>query len=117
MRQRGFYSCILLGLAALRTQAVLADTYDPPGSYYLSATGTGATLKSQLHDIIGAHTTRTYDQLRADLQITDADPNNPSRIVPIYNNRVSIAKVTTGSIPGWDGGTTWNREHSWPQSR
>ena len=95
----------------------LADAYDPPAGYYSPATETGATLKSQLHGIIDGHTERSYDQLRSDLQVTDVDPNNSSRIVLIYNNRVSIAKPTGGSIPGWDAGVTWNREHSWPQSR
>lgn len=119
MRQRRYYFSILLTLAALLSRLARADSYDPPANYYNAATGTGATLKTQLHDIIDGHTTRTYDQLRADLQITDADPNDSSRIMPIYNNRESVAKVTNGMIPGWDGSNNapWNREHSWPQSR
>ena len=109
----------LLCLAGLFCRFAWADAYDPPSNYYNGATGTGPTLKGNLHDIIDGQTTRSYDQLRADLQVTDADPNDPSRIVPIYNNRVSVAKVTNGSIPGWDGSPSapWNREHSWPQSR
>lgn len=86
-------------------------------AYYSAATGFGLTLKSQLHNIIDGQTTRSYDQLRADLQITDADPNDPTKLRVVYNNGVSITKNTAGSIPGWDGGVTWNREHSWPQSR
>lgn len=118
------WAAALGGLSAPRA---LADAYDPPANYYSTATGTGATLKSQLHKLIDAvddpgiadtvATTRSYDDLRTDLQYTDVDPNNSSRIVLVYNNRVSIAKPTGGSIPGWDNGVSWNREHSWPQAR
>jgi endonuclease I len=102
---------------ALAGRWAVADAYDPPATYYKTAIGTGATLKSKLNEIIDGHTSRSYDSLRSDLQVTDVDPNDASRIVLIYNNRQSIAKPTGGSIPGWDSGVTWNREHSWPQSR
>jgi endonuclease I len=103
---------------ALIGRVALADAYDPPASYYTAATGTGAALKSQLHTIITTgDASRSYDDLRSDLQITDADPNDPSKLRVVYNNGISITKNTVGSIPGWDGGVTWNREHSWPQSR
>lgn len=116
MRKRRVFFVLLL-LSALSQRRTVADAYDPPAGYYNTATGTSSTLKSQLNNIIDGHTTRSYDQLRSDLQITDVDPNNSSRIVLIYNNRVSIAKPTGGSPAGWDSGVTWNREHSWPQSR
>jgi endonuclease I len=118
-RQPQFRFWALLCLAGLFSRCASADDYDPPAGYYSAATGTGATLKSQLNDIVDGHTTRSYDQLRADLQVTDADPNDSARIMTIYNNRVSVAKVTNGSIPGWDGSPSapWNREHSWAQSR
>jgi endonuclease I len=99
--------------------------YDPPAGYYTAATGTGATLKSQLNTIIKTgqisvpytdSNPPTYD-LRTELQITDADLNDPTKLRVVYNNGVAITKNTVGSIPGWDGGNTWNREHSWPQSR
>jgi endonuclease I len=112
---------VLIFAAALVCRAALADvndsTYDAPAGYYPASLLTSGTLKSDLHNIIDGQTTRTYDQLRADLQVTDADPNDPTKIRVIYNNGVTITKKTVGSIPGWDGGTTWNREHSWPQNR
>ncbi|MCA9234210.1 MAG: endonuclease [Planctomycetales bacterium] len=94
-----------------------ADAYDPPANYYNSATGTGATLKSQLHNIIDNHTVRSYDDLRSLLQVTDRDPNNPSRMILVYD-RVSLDVSKIGSsIPGWDNGVSWNREHTWPRAR
>jgi endonuclease I len=114
-RRYSFWS--LLCLTALCCRPAAADAFDPPANYYSAATGTGTTLKVQLNDIIDGHTSRSYDSLRADLQVTDVDPNDSSRIVLIYNNRVSIPKPVGGSPPGWDNGGTWNREHSWPQSR
>lgn len=98
----------------------LADAYDPPAGYYSTATGTGATLKAQLNSIIDGHTTRSYDQIRSDLQVTDdATPANLSdRVIRLIYNDVNLNVATFAGPPaGWDFGTTWNREHSWPQSR
>ena len=98
---------------------VFAGPYDPPANYYNSATGTGATLKQQLHDIIDNHTVRSYGDARTFLQDTDQDPNDPNRMLLVYN-RVSLnvsAINPGGSIPGWDSGSSWNREHTWPRSR
>lgn len=117
IRQQRLAVTVLACAAALVGRWAAAD-YDPPANYYSAATGTGDTLRSQLHGIISTGTsTRTYDQLRTDLQVTDVDPNNSARIMLVYNNRQSVLKPTGGSIPGWDMGATWNREHSWPQSR
>lgn len=120
-------SAVALCVTALLGQAVRGDAYDPPVGYYDSATDTGATLKGQLNNIIDSvddpgindilHTPISYDALRTALQVSDADPTNPARIIVVYNNRVPITKPTSGSIPGWDNGVTWNREHSWPQAR
>jgi endonuclease I len=104
-------------IAVFIARSAWSDAYDPPVGYYSSATGTGGTLKSQLNDIIDGHTTRSYDQIRTDLQVTDAVPGDPTKIYVVYNNRVPITKPTGGSTPGWDNGVTWNREHSWPQDR
>lgn len=97
----------------------LLAAYDPPANYYDTATGTGATLKSQLHDIIDGQTVYSYGDARSILQVTDADPNNPGHILLVYN-RASLDVSTInpgGSIPGWDAGVSWNREHTWPKSR
>ena len=93
--------------------------YDPPADYYLTATGTGATLKANLHNITAkdywngflsstTHKVRSYDDAKTGLQITDVDPSNPANLILLYTG-VSVPKV-------WDAGNTWNREHQWPDS-
>ncbi len=86
------------------------DEFSPPASYYANATGTGATLKSQLTTAMSAgHIERAYGDFRSSAAIHDQDPNNSSRILLCYN-RFSVSST-------WDSGSTWNREHVWPQSR
>lgn len=95
------------------------DPYDPPAGYYSTATGTGAALKAQLNAIIDDQVVFTYDQARAILQVTDEDPATPGNMLLVYN-RVSLDTGTInpgGDIPGWDGGISWNREHTWADSR
>jgi len=100
----------LLGALALLPSLVWADAWDPPPTYYDGATGTGATLKSQLTTIMSTgHIQRTYGDFRYSAAITDQDPNNASNILLVYN-RASVAAT-------WDLGNTWNREHLWPDSR
>jgi endonuclease I len=106
-------------IVALGFVAARGGPFDPPAGYYDSATGTGAALKSQLHDIIDDHTVFSYNDLRSILQVTDADPDNPGHVLLIYD-RVSLDVSVIdpgGAIPGWDGGISWNREHTWPSSR
>lgn len=82
---------------------------DPPAGYYDSITGTdGQTIKSQLTTLTNVAATRSYDEARNILQVTDEDPANPANIILTYNG-VSIPSV-------WTSGTTWNREHCWPRS-
>lgn len=90
-----------------------AGEYDAPANYYDPARVggswlTGAALHAALQGIIDNHTVRSYDAARFALQITDADPMNPGNILLIYTG----ASVNAA----WDGGSTWNREHQWPQS-
>lgn len=98
---------LLMLLASGLTQA---GPWDAPAGYYSGATGTGSTLKSQLTSAMSAgHIQRSYGSFRYSAVIHDADPNNPGNILLGYN-RASVS----GS---WDSGSTWNREHVWPQSR
>jgi len=98
-----------IGLAFAALSPALADQYDPPASYYSTATGTGATLESQLHNIIDGHTSRSYGDARQALPILDPDDSIPGNILLVYNSQ---------SVSGtWDAGATWNREHTWPRSR
>ena len=116
---RTFILVLGLGTWQLVSMPVLGQNFDPPFNYYDSATGTGSTLQSQLHNIIDNHTMRSYGDARSLLQITDADPDRPGHMILAYSNEslnVSIINQN-GSIPGWDNAATWNREHTWPRSR
>ena len=84
--------------------------WDAPSNYYSNATGTGATLKSQLTAAMSAgHIQRTYGDFRFASAIIDQDPANSSRILLVYNG------VSNSGV--WDSAATWNREHVWPQAR
>jgi endonuclease I len=85
--------------------------YGPPVGYYNGATGTGTTLRTNLHNIISPVNFHgvSYGDARFALAITDQDPNNSSNILLVYN-RASVSGT-------WDTGVTWNREHLWPQSK
>jgi endonuclease I len=84
--------------------------YAPPVGYYNAATGTGTTLRLNLHNIISTNYHGiSYGDARYALAITDQDPNSPNNILLVYN-RASVSGT-------WDTGVTWNREHLWPQSK
>ena len=100
-----------------------ADAYDPPAGYYASTVGlSGAALDSALHARVAGHTVRSYAQIRQDLAVTDRDPAYPAPVgqpTAITNILLFYSEGWSGySRSGvWDGGDTWNREHTWPDSR
>lgn len=98
------------GLAMGWSGTARADAYDPPVGYYNSVTGTGATLRSTLNARMKSpHVMRTYANATIALPLLDRDPNNPANVIMIYSG---------DSVPSvWDSGNTWNREHTWPDSR
>lgn len=99
----------LAGGVGCAATCAFADQWSPPAGFYSSATGTGATLKSQLTSIMtSGHIQRTYGDFRNSAKIHDADPNVVNNILLVYN-RASVSGL-------WDSGNTWNREHVWPQS-
>lgn len=103
-------SICFLALVTFVANTTKGDAYDPPANYYSAATGTGATLKSQLTTIMSTgHILRSYGDFRFSAAITDADPNVPGNLLTVYS-RTSVTAA-------WDGGATWNREHTWPDSR
>ena len=51
----------------------------------------------------------SYDKLRDNYKTVDRDLNKDGYIIGYYNG-YSFAGV-------WDSGNTWNREHTWPQSK
>ena len=115
------YLCVYL-FALTLTSTGFADAYDAPAGFYNSATGQGATLKSQLGTIMTLgpdgvvdpfpggddQIVRNYGQFRYASVLFDADPGMPGNILLVYN-RASNSGT-------WDSGSTWNREHVWPQS-
>jgi endonuclease I len=117
-----FLSLTLVGLAQQTTQSVTAI---PPG-YYSTATGTGYTLKTQLHNIIKDHNDRGYSGLYITYATSDIDS--------YYENNGSMLDMYTENPTGpecefiygngqQDDGTLgnnecerYNREHIIPQS-
>ncbi len=79
-------------------------------AYYDDAEGLfGNDLISALHTIINAGFSGvTYGEVRYILDETDQDPNNSNNLILVY-----LGTSVDGS---WDSGSTWNREHVWPQS-
>ena len=70
----------------------------------------GNSLKVILNNIINSDfIPLLYGDARDILQESDVDPNNSNNIILVYTG-YSVSKT-------WDSGVTWNREHTWPQSR
>jgi endonuclease I len=104
-------------------RVLFADGFSPPAGYYASAAGlSGTALDGALNARIRGHVVRSYDQLRQDLAVTDRDwaypasPENPTAITNILLV-YSVGWSGYSQTGVWDGGTTWNREHVWPDSR
>ena len=88
---------------------IVSESVDFTG-YYASLKGlSGNALKSELTRIVSSMKNVSYDDARYILDDSDADPNKEGNVILIYN-RASVSGK-------WDGGTTWNREHIWPQSK
>jgi endonuclease I len=98
------WACVSLFIIVAALQASAA----PPPGYYDSAQGlSGTPLKNALHNIIKGHTVISYSATEAALKVVDEDPNNSNNVLLHYKG-TSVAKSGFGS--------TWNREHLWPQS-
>ena len=85
------------------------------GDYSFSAmiAQTGNTLFGTINTLMGNTCNNgsgfSYDKLKNNFIKVDKDLNNSSNIIGYYDGR---------SMNGeWDSGTTWNREHTWPQSK
>jgi endonuclease I len=113
----------IIAIFWIAASTLLADQYSPPSDYYKRTISLqGSTLDSALNATIRSHTVRTYDQLRQDLAVTDRDWAFP----PPENSATAITKILLVYSEGWSGysrsgvwdsGSTWNREHCWPDSR
>jgi endonuclease I len=96
--------------------SISLPTYTYSG-YYEALNGVAdelivTTLRPILRSVLDTETTFPvgidYGAARDVLQVSDRDPNNPNNIILVYR-QTSVPAV-------WDGGSTWNREHVWPQS-
>ena len=88
--------------------------YEDDCAYYYLRQLTGDELFGRLNSLMGstcriASSSLDYGTLRYAYVSVDADLNKPGNIIGYYNG-TSFAAV-------WDNGNTWNREHTWPQSK
>ncbi len=88
----------------------LAANTSYTGTYYnsINTNLSGDNLKAELRALISNMDDRGYDYAKTVLAHSDEDPNNPSNILLVYNR---------ASIYGPYDGSSWNREHIWPQSK
>jgi endonuclease I len=95
-----------------------------PANYYDGISGTGYTLKTNLHNLINGHTSRTYDQLWTDMQSTDNDGvyEGDGTVLDMYSENPTGADPynftwVTDQCGNYGGeGDCYNREHSFPKS-
>lgn len=93
-----------------------------PSNYYNTASGTGATLKTNLYNKISGHTATGYSGVWSAFYSTDVQPNG--KVWDIYStlfDTTSPYEFTLGTDQdAGSGGTVegdkYNREHSFPQS-
>jgi endonuclease I len=95
-----------------------------PANYYDGVSGSGYALKSNLHNLIDDHNSRTYDQLWTDMQSTDNDGvyENDNTVLDMYSENPDGSdpyNYTWGSdqCGNYSGEEScYNREHSFPKS-
>lgn len=110
----------------LLTLITISTLAQAPAGYYSTATGTGATLKTQLKNIITAgHNPGSYSGLWTAYQNTDRDYyyENDGTVLDIYSENPTTADPYNFSYPGGQcsgtngpEGYCYNREHIVPQS-
>ena len=95
---------------AAKQQAYYSGSY----SYDNISATTGDALFGLLNTLMG-NTCQletgsfSYNSLRSAYVDVDKDLNSTGYIIGYYDGRSMNGK--------WDGGSTWNREHTWPQSK
>ena len=97
----------------LHQNEVIEVKAETVAQYYSSITDTmtGETLRNALNTLNNTKRKKTvgYAGMRQFAAVCDADPDGSGKIIGFYDN----AKVG----PSWDSGSTWNREHVWPNVR
>ncbi|SEL02434.1 Endonuclease I [Pseudoxanthomonas sp. GM95] len=89
-----------------------------PGDYYSKVnTSSPSQLRCSLHETIKGHTAYPYSGSGTStwsiLEIADENPADSSKVLDVYKNH-SYTKVSDRA--GTGSGTTYNREHTWPNS-
>ena len=103
------------GKAAYSTFVTNLTAYYKTGHTYTELMSeTGAILFGSLNQLMGetnkiAASRYSYGNLRDMYIWVDKDLNDAKKIISYYNGQ-----QLNGA---WDGGVTWNREHTWPQSK
>lgn len=111
----GIVSIIVIAVAAFFGYDYLFDDDNgypqlPLEEYYAGAEGLdGEELKNFLTELVSTNVTLvSYADAKVALAEADADPDNPGKVLTIYS-RASVPAL-------WDG-SSWHREHVWPNSR
>jgi endonuclease I len=120
-------SCDITGSVDTSTAGTYTITYEAVGhdstvetvevnvlvlsSYYDDLAGLdGDALLSAMRTLLtDTMTDLSYETAITVLPISDADPLMTGQVTTVYD-RISVDAT-------WDSGTTWNREHVWPQSK
>ncbi len=103
------------GKAAYTTYVTKQSSYYTNSYTYANLmTQTGTTLFGSLNTLMGntnniAGSSFSYAALRNQYINVDRDLNDATKIISYYNGQ-----QLSGT---WDSGATWNREHTWPQSK
>jgi len=83
------------------------------GNYYsgISDSLTGTQLLTALNTLNTQKKKKnvSYAGMRQFAAVCDANPDGGGKIIGFYDNKLIG--------PSWDGGSTWNREHVWPNVR
>ena len=104
---------------------ITLNLFAQPTGYYDAATGTGYTLKTQLHNIIDGQTTLSYGNLHTYFETTDADNyyENDGSVLDMYSENPTGTDPYNFSFSSGDQcgsyaseGDCYNREHSFPKS-
>ncbi len=107
MRLKGYWLAVVWLVLSLAGVS-FGQNYDPPANYYSTATGTGTTLKSQLHQ----YHRWSYDNFLRRQPATALQDTGEDRIIPLgfflVYNRVSSRQQDNAAT---------NRRHTWPDSR
>ena len=107
-----------IALAGNPTSTFTVFAVIPVGAYYNGVDpSTPERLMCTLHVKIRGHTAYPYSGGATDtwkiLEIADASPSDPNKILDVYRNRLYNA---VSDRAGTGGGITYNREHTWPNS-